>query len=94
MKFHIYNGAYVGTVEWRGPGDVALDVDDAEQRAWLERYFHSEDSFLIGDALAAELLCERPDSSAQAFERACYRLSAYPYSFTGRAKAQAAEGKT
>jgi hypothetical protein len=79
MKYSIYNGKYVGTAEWSGPGDVTLDVDDARERSWLQRYFSREDCFLCGPVESAEMTVERGDASAEAFERATYRLSAFAY---------------
>ena len=79
MKLEIYNGDYVGTVEWSSPGRVSLDVDDADQRSFFERYFRSEDSFLLGSVGFEEMALERRDSSREAFTRAAMQLSAYRY---------------
>ncbi len=79
MKYSIYNGKYLGTAEWVGPGEVALDVPDAGERAWLKHFFAREDSFLSGRLDDAEMTVERGDSSSEAFERATYRLAAYAY---------------
>ncbi|MGH2736023.1 MAG: hypothetical protein ACRDKZ_10610 [Actinomycetota bacterium] len=80
MKFEIYNGDFVGTAEWRGPGHVALEMDDPANRAWFEHFFAAEDSTLIGPVECAEMSsAERRDASQEAFERALYQLAAYSY---------------
>jgi hypothetical protein len=83
MRYEIYNGDYVGTAEWSAPGRVAIDVPDEEQRSWFERYFESEDSFLMGCIGAEEMTLERRDSSEEAFTRAALALSAYSYKVRG-----------
>jgi hypothetical protein len=79
VRFEIYDGEYVGTVEWSAPGDVALDVRDDQERAFLERFFEEEDAFLTGSIGAEEMATERRNSSAEAFARATYQLAAYSY---------------
>ena len=79
MRFEIENGDYVGTAEWRGPGDVALDMSDPAEKNWFERYFRAEDSFLTGPVECAEMSVERRDASEQAFVRATTQLAAYSY---------------
>ena len=79
MKFEIENGEYVGTAEWHAPGQVALEMKSDSDRAWFERYFHGEDSFLNGPVEAAEMWSERRDESAEAFTRAAFQLVAYAY---------------
>lgn len=82
MKYEIFNGDYVGTAEWQGPGRVALDMDDDETRMWFEHYFTKEDAYLIGDvgfADGSSMTAERRDSSEEAFERAAWSLAAYAY---------------
>lgn len=79
MKFEIRNGEYVGTAEWRGPGDVSLQMHDPAQESWFARYFHTEDSFMGGSVECGQMECERPDSSQEAFQRAAYRLAGYAY---------------
>ena len=78
MKFHFYNGTYVGSAEWRSPGEVAFDVADAH-RAFLERYFGTEDAHLGGAVDCPQMSFERRDSSEEAFARAAYELAAYAY---------------
>ena len=39
----------MATAEWRGTGEVVLEVADSQRRRWLEAYFKSEDSFLGGE---------------------------------------------
>jgi hypothetical protein len=75
----IYNGDLIGTAEWRGPGEVFLDMADDGERSWFEGYFAQEDAFLTGPAECAEMACERRDSSEEAFERAAFQLAAYAY---------------
>jgi hypothetical protein len=79
MKLEIYNGDFVGTAEWRGPGDVALEVEDPRQREFFAAYFAGEDAYLDGPVECAEMEHSRRDSSEQAFGHAAYRLAAYAY---------------
>jgi len=82
MKFEIYNGEQVGTAEWQGPGQVALEVSDPERRGWFESFFATEDSTLDGPVECASMTAsERGDSSEEAFARALYRLGFYSYKF-------------
>ncbi len=80
MKFEIINGEYLGTAEWTGPGRVAVEMEDAAQRAWFERYFSGEDAFLNGLVDCAEMSSERRDASPQAFQRAAWGLAGFAYS--------------
>jgi hypothetical protein len=79
MKFEIENGDYVGTAEWRGAGDVALDMTNPNERRFFERYFSQEDAFMAGPVEAPELAHGRRDASQRAFEHAAFCLSAYDY---------------
>lgn len=79
MKFEIENGSFTGTAEWQAPGRVALEMDDPDQRAWFERYFSAEDSFMGGSVECGEMHMERRDESPQAFTRAAQMLAAYSY---------------
>jgi hypothetical protein len=79
MRVDIYDRDYVGSAEWQGPGDVRVEVADEGRRSWFERYFQTEDSFLMGSLGAEEFASERRDSSEQAFLRATYNLAAYSY---------------
>jgi hypothetical protein len=79
MKFEIENGEYVGTAEWRGPGDVLLDMDDPQQRMWFERYFAEEDASLGGAIGDETMSSERRSESEQSFNRAAFQLAAYSY---------------
>lgn len=79
MRYEIYNGEYVGTVEWSGPGHITLDVDDDDQKHWFASYFEAEDSFLTGSIGCEEISVERRDSSPAAFTRAARALAAYSY---------------
>jgi hypothetical protein len=79
MKFEIYNGDNVGTAEWVAPGVVDLEMNDAGDRAFFERFFASEDTFLSGPVESAEMTMERRDASEQAFQRAAFALAAYSY---------------
>ena len=79
MKFEIENGDYVGTAEWRAPGQVALDMRDDSQRTWFERFFAQETSGMSGPVDCAEMTYERRDSSEEAFMRAAYELAARAY---------------
>jgi hypothetical protein len=80
LKFEIYNGNHVGTAEWRSPGEVALEMDDPQLRAWFTDYFAREDTFLsgsVGDPQMSEP--QRGDASASAFAHAAFRLAAHRY---------------
>lgn len=79
MKLESYNGEYVGTAEWQGPGEVRLEVPDEMQKAWFEGYFRSEDSFLTGPIGSEEMAIERRDDSREAFTRAVFHLAAFRY---------------
>jgi hypothetical protein len=79
MKFEIENGEFVGTAEWQGPGQVALDIADPRQRTWFERYFAEEDSAMGGPVGDEHMSCERRDESEQSFNRAAFQLAAYSY---------------
>ena len=48
MKFEFENGKHLGTAEWQGPGQVAVEMDDPDKKAWFEHYFESEDSYMAG----------------------------------------------
>ena len=82
MRYEIENGDYVGSVEWRGPGQVLLDMDDPDDHTWFARYFSTEDTFLSGPVEAPEMQSERRDDSEEAFTRAAMRLAAYAYRVT------------
>jgi len=79
MKFEIENGDYVGTAEWKAPGQVALDMPDAKQRTWFERFFSQETSSMAGPVDCAEMTYERRSDSEQAFQRAAMELAAHAY---------------
>ncbi len=80
MRFEIENGDYVGSAEWQSPGKVALDIADAEQREFFERYFAAESSSMAGMVDAAGMVCERRDASEEAFNRSLFELAGYAYS--------------
>ena len=80
MKFEVQNGTRVGTVEWRSPGDVALEMDDPKEREWFRQYFAREDSFLTGSVGEPEMSEPvRGDASEKAFAHATFRLAAHHY---------------
>ncbi len=91
MKLEINNGHFVGTAEWRQPGEVSLEIQDASDRAFFQRYFSSEDAFLSGSVGEAEMFAERPDSSREAFMRAAFRLARYSYKVRGESSPQRVE---
>ncbi len=78
MRFEIHNGDFVGTAEWRGPGDVALDMDE-EHKAFFERYFHAEHSCIAPAGDHDGMKHQRPVDSEQAFNHAMWELAAYAY---------------
>jgi hypothetical protein len=79
VKLEIENGEFVGTAEWKAPGTVALEMDDAAQRGWFERYFSQEDAAMGGAVGDEHMSCERRDESEQSFNRAAFQLAAYSY---------------
>lgn len=79
MELEITNGTFVGTARWRAPRRVELDVADPDARAWLERYFGTEDSFLSGTVDCAELGAGRHDETETAFAHAAFALAAFSY---------------
>lgn len=79
MQFEIANGDFVGTAEWHGPGDVALDMPDPAKEAWFSRYFEAEDSVMSGPLDCAGMSSERRDASEEAFQRAAFQLAGYAY---------------
>lgn len=92
MKHAIYNGGYVGTAEWRRPGEVELDFVDPQQEDWFEHYFANTDAFLSGPVDCPEMTFERRDSSAEAFTRALYRLAEHEYTVRPAPTAASAGG--
>jgi hypothetical protein len=93
VKYEIYDGGYVGTVEWSSPGHIDLDVADESERAFFERFFEAEDAFLTGSVGCEEMATERRDASAAAFARAAFQLAAYSYTVRLPEEAHAGSGK-
>lgn len=79
MKFEIENGKFLGTAEWQGPGQVALDMEDESQRTWFEQFYAEETSHMTGPMDSFEMTHERRDSSEEAFQRAAQELAARAY---------------
>lgn len=79
MRFEIENGDYVGSAEWQGPGQVALDIADDKQREFFQKYFTSESAFMAGLGDDANMVCERRDSSEEAFNRSLFELAGHAY---------------
>jgi hypothetical protein len=79
MRFEIDNGEYVGTVEWQGPGTVAVRMKKPRDQEFFESYFKSERSQLAPAGDHEGMTYERPCDSEAAFNRALYELSAYAY---------------
>jgi hypothetical protein len=79
MQFEVQHGDSFGTVEWRGPGDVAVEMPDPKQESWFSNYFRAEDSVMGGPVDCAEMSSGRRDSSEEAFQRAAFQLAAYAY---------------
>jgi hypothetical protein len=79
MKVLIESEDYVGSAEWKSPGQVAVEGDDPRRRAWFEEYFKSEDAWLSGPVESAEMTSDRRDSSPEAFAHAAFMLAAYAY---------------
>ncbi len=79
MRFEIDNGEVLGSAEWRGPGQVQVEMPDAGARAWFEHYFSQDDAYLTGPADAAEMAFGPRNGSEESFQRAAYGLAAYAY---------------
>ncbi len=79
MRYELENGTSAGTVEWKAPGEVVCDMEDASLATWLEEYFSAEDSYMSGPVECAGMALERRDASREAFTRATYQLAAYAY---------------
>lgn len=79
MKLEIHNGSFVGTAEWRAPGEVVLDIDDPNEKAWFEDYFHGEDAYLDGSVECDHMSSDRRDASEASFGHACFQLAAHRY---------------
>ena len=79
VRYEIDNGDYVGTVEWQGPGKVAVEMADGSQREWFQRYFDAEDSVMGGAGEPMGMTHEKRNESEAAFNRAAWELSAYSY---------------
>jgi hypothetical protein len=89
MRFEVVNGDDVGTVEWRGPGDVAVNMTDPSQERWFTRYFQAEESVMRGPVDCAEMTSERRDASEESFQRAAFQLAAYAYRVRTKAESSA-----
>ncbi|HJR45285.1 MAG TPA: hypothetical protein VJ927_06740 [Actinomycetota bacterium] len=94
MQFEIENGDFVGTAEWQGPGQVALDMPDGTKRDWFSRYFEAEDSVMGGPVDCAEMTSERRDASQEAFQRAAFQLAAYAYTVRAKGDSRRHEART
>ena len=92
MQFEVQHGDSLGTVEWRGPGDVSVQMADPKQESWFSSYFEAEDSVMGGPVDCAEMSSERRDASQEAFQRAAFQLAAYAYKV--RAKGDASRHAT
>lgn len=79
VRYEIENGDYVGTVEWQGPGKVALEMPDGPQKDWFERYFSAEDSVMGGAGEPQGMTYEKRNESEAAFNRATWELCAYSF---------------
>ena len=79
MKVEIYNGYFLGEVEWKGPQDVQVEMDDPKTKSWFEHYFSSEDATLGGSVDCPTLVSQRRDESEEAFTRAAQDLRMHDY---------------
>ncbi|HYI46197.1 MAG TPA: hypothetical protein VE174_12140 [Actinomycetota bacterium] len=79
MKFEVQHGDHVAHVEWQGPGRVALEVEDESQKAFFERYFNTEQSYMAAAGNHEGMTHEKPTDSEAAFNHAMYQLAAYAY---------------
>ena len=82
MKFEIFNGMYLGTAEWEGPGRVTVAIDDDRERRFFESYFTTEYPYLTGTVDCPGMSEERPDQDEAAFARALARLNQFDYRVT------------
>ena len=80
MRFEIETqDQKLGTVEWQGPGQVAMELDSEADQAFFERYFHTEQSYMAAAGNHEGMTYEKPADSEQAFNHAMYQLAAYAY---------------
>ena len=80
MKFEIETkDQTLGTVEWQGPGKVEVDLQSADDKAFFERYFNTEQSYMAAAGNHDGMTHEKPVDSEQAFNHAMYQLAAYAY---------------
>lgn len=82
MKFEIESktrNETVGTVEWQGPGRVRMDMRSEADKAFFERYFQTEQSYMAPAGNHEGMTHEKPADSEQAFNHAMYQLAAYAY---------------
>ena len=84
MKFAIYSDDYVGSAEWRKPGEVVLEMDDPTQQSWFEAYFAAEESFLGGTIDAPQMMSMRRNATEEAFAHSAFALAAYHYTVRNR----------
>ena len=80
MRFEIETqDQKLGTVEWQGPGQVEMELASEADKAFFERYFHTEQSYMAAAGNHEGMTYERPVDSEQAFNHAMYQLAAYAY---------------
>jgi hypothetical protein len=79
MRYEIGNDEFMGAAEWRGPGNVAVEMTDPRQQMWFENYFKTEVAFMTGSVECGELAMERRDDSPESFTRAARELAAYSF---------------
>lgn len=77
MRYDVFNGDHIGTVEWRPPGEVVVEVDDADHRAWLERYFRGYGVVIASAGVVRHLGLEHRLRSERAFDEAVRLLAGY-----------------
>jgi hypothetical protein len=72
------NGDRLGSVLWEGPGQVDVDVPDADLRSRFERHFAGEVIYLDANPFESgsdPLQTRRRDWTPWEFERACRTLA-------------------
>ena len=80
MKFEIETQDHkLGTVEWQGPGRIDMNMQSEADKAFFERYFHTEQSYMAAAGNHEGMTCEKPVDSEQAFNHAMFQLAAYAY---------------
>ncbi len=75
MRFGFEKGnRWIGAVQWEGPGQVALELEDEGMRSRFEGFFRGHETYLGGGEGVDFLQTRRRDWTPWEFERACHKL--------------------